>query len=116
MTAHHAAFPPSMSTIFTLPAPPDALVGRSDALARVREALVADARLTTITGPVGVGKTRLAIEAARLAVADGVVDAAHFCDSSERVRMCAALEARGDVLVVVDGIGDAIDEARATAG
>ncbi|MGS2619269.1 BTAD domain-containing putative transcriptional regulator [Micromonospora sp. LZ34] len=58
-----------------LPAPPDRpvgnlpaalteLVGRDEAVAEVRAAL-ADARLVTLTGPGGVGKTRLAIEAAR---------------------------------------------------
>ncbi|MFD5100369.1 BTAD domain-containing putative transcriptional regulator [Streptomyces albidochromogenes] len=46
-----------------LPAPVTALVGRDDAVARVCE-LAAGARLVTLTGPGGVGKTRLALEAA----------------------------------------------------
>ncbi|MEV8320674.1 BTAD domain-containing putative transcriptional regulator [Streptomyces sp. NPDC059900] len=46
-----------------LPAPVTALVGREDAVARVRK-LVGAARLVTLTGPGGVGKTRLALEAA----------------------------------------------------
>ncbi|MGW0548013.1 BTAD domain-containing putative transcriptional regulator [Streptomyces altiplanensis] len=57
-----------------LPAPVTGLVGRDDAVARVC-ALAAEARLVTLTGPGGVGKTRLALEAAaRLAgtFADGV--------------------------------------------
>ncbi|MEV6908185.1 BTAD domain-containing putative transcriptional regulator [Amycolatopsis sp. NPDC051071] len=47
------------------------LVGRTIAVKEVG-ALVTDTRLVTLTGPGGVGKTRLAIEAAsRLAMADG---------------------------------------------
>ncbi|MGW7085660.1 AfsR/SARP family transcriptional regulator [Streptomyces sp. NPDC054871] len=56
--------PPTPHTPRTnLPAPVTALVGRDDAVARVRE-LVGTARLVTLTGPGGVGKTRLALEAA----------------------------------------------------
>jgi predicted ATPase/DNA-binding winged helix-turn-helix (wHTH) protein len=44
------------------PRPLDELVGRSDDLARLRAALDAS-RLVTVTGPGGVGKTRLATEA-----------------------------------------------------
>ena len=47
------------------------LIGRTTAVKEVG-ALVTDARLVTLTGPGGVGKTRLAIEAAsKLAMADG---------------------------------------------
>ncbi|WP_371527648.1 winged helix-turn-helix domain-containing protein [Streptomyces sp. NBC_01283] len=46
-----------------LPTPVTALVGRDDAAARVRE-LVGTTRLVTLVGPGGVGKTRLALEAA----------------------------------------------------
>ncbi|MGI5490362.1 BTAD domain-containing putative transcriptional regulator [Microtetraspora malaysiensis] len=46
-----------------LPVPATALVGRSDSLAEVH-ALIAAGRLVTLTGPGGVGKTRLAVEAA----------------------------------------------------
>ncbi|TMR24625.1 AfsR/SARP family transcriptional regulator, partial [Nonomuraea zeae] len=61
-----------------LPAPLTALIGREDALDQVSR-LLNGARLVTLTGPGGVGKTRLAVEAAtRLShspagqVADGV--------------------------------------------
>ncbi|MFJ3922086.1 AfsR/SARP family transcriptional regulator [Streptomyces sp. NPDC090022] len=57
-----APAPPSRPRT-NLPAPVSALVGRQDATARVR-ALVEANRLVTLTGPGGVGKTRLALAAA----------------------------------------------------
>ncbi|CAN5819005.1 hypothetical protein BH23GEM9_BH23GEM9_15660 [soil metagenome] len=59
----------------TLPAPLTAFVGRDKALDAVAE-LVAGHRLVTLIGPGGSGKTRLAIEAGRIAAdrfEDGVV-------------------------------------------
>ncbi|HEY1174665.1 MAG TPA: BTAD domain-containing putative transcriptional regulator, partial [Phytomonospora sp.] len=47
-----------------LPAPVGALIGRDAALEAVRAGLTAS-RLVTLTGPGGVGKTRLAVEAGR---------------------------------------------------
>ncbi len=46
-----------------LPAPLTELVGRTSAVREVRS-LISEARLVTLTGPGGVGKTRLAMEAA----------------------------------------------------
>ncbi len=61
-----------------LPAPPNQLVGRRRELAAIGERLRANsARMLTLTGPGGVGKTRLALEAARTVEAD-FADGAHF--------------------------------------
>ncbi|MFI6518237.1 BTAD domain-containing putative transcriptional regulator [Spirillospora sp. NPDC050679] len=52
-----------------LPAQISELIGRDEALARV-QALLKSARLVTLTGPGGVGKTRLALETASRVAAD----------------------------------------------
>ena len=46
-----------------LAAQPTSFVGRDDELAELQRLLVGDARLVTLTGPGGIGKSRLAIEA-----------------------------------------------------
>ncbi|MDQ3692784.1 MAG: tetratricopeptide repeat protein [Chloroflexota bacterium] len=48
----------------TLPVPPTAILGRTRELADLRRRLEDGARLLTLTGPGGTGKTRLALEAA----------------------------------------------------
>src|SRR5262245_58160057 len=50
----------------SLPAPLTSFVGRTAEVAAVRQ-LLKTARLVTLTGPGGVGKTRLALEVARQA-------------------------------------------------
>ena len=60
-----ADFPPLKTLSATsLPALHHRLVGRADALSRLEELLSTDARLVTITGPGGAGKSRLALELA----------------------------------------------------
>jgi predicted ATPase/DNA-binding CsgD family transcriptional regulator len=66
-----------VSTRHSLPAPFSALIGRQQEVDTVCRRLQRDdVRLMTLTGPAGVGKTRLALEAARQALPefpDGVV-------------------------------------------
>jgi predicted ATPase/class 3 adenylate cyclase len=47
-----------------LPLPPEPLIGRKKELADVLRAILEGARIVTVTGPGGVGKTRLALEVA----------------------------------------------------
>jgi predicted ATPase/DNA-binding CsgD family transcriptional regulator len=84
-----------------LPAPATSFVGRRDELAGARD-LIAGYRLTTLTGPGGVGKTRLALEIAA-AVAPAFPDGAWLVELAD-------LRDPGDVaeaLVAALGIGGA---------
>jgi predicted ATPase/DNA-binding CsgD family transcriptional regulator len=64
----------------SLPAQPGPLIGRASELAFVGNRLAqGDARLVTLTGPAGTGKTRLALEVASQ-VADRFVDGTFFVD------------------------------------
>ena len=77
-TARHPEAPPGLRPA-RLPVPPTAMIGRDSD----REALVArlrgDARLVTVTGPGGVGKTRLALDVAA-ALANGTAEGVWFVD------------------------------------
>jgi len=61
--------PPTDSALPPLPTPLTSFVGRDQELAGVRQSL-ARTRLLTLTGVGGIGKTRLALEAARQAEGD----------------------------------------------
>src|SRR5207244_52198 len=69
-----AAFPPLRtleSRRTNLPIQPTALIGREKELAAIHDILRrADVRLLTLTGPGGIGKTRLALQAAAEALSD----------------------------------------------
>ncbi len=109
-----APVPPPRRRRGILPAPSTSFVDREEALAQVR-ALVREHRVVTLTGPPGVGKSRLALEVAR-SVEDDFVDGAWFVDlaraggDDDVVRLVAhAVDVRGtDPLArVVDRLRDA---------
>jgi predicted ATPase/transcriptional regulator with XRE-family HTH domain len=63
--AHRLAWSLSPRRLTNLPLPPAPLIGRERDLASIRQRLLgANTRLLTLIGPPGVGKTRLAIQAA----------------------------------------------------
>ncbi len=96
-----------------LPIPPNRTIGRDGDVVAVGQRLRAGSvRLLTLTGPGGVGKTRLAVEAAR-AVAEDFADGAHFVS-------LAALDRPEDVpgaivkaLRIIMLSGEAADQAAA---
>ena len=73
-----AAAPPVVERPHGLPAPVDELIGREREHAELRH-LLATTRLVTLTGPGGVGKTRLALAVAH-DVAPGFPDGAYFAN------------------------------------
>ncbi len=117
-----------------LPAPSTSFVGREDELAQV-SGLLHEHRLVTLSGPPGVGKSRLAVETARSLeheCPDGIwlVDFARAGSSDDAVRLLAhAAEVRGSdplarvtsrlrdavALVVLDACEHVLEEARRIA-
>ena len=89
--------PATSATTTNLPAPATSFVGRERDLAQVR-ALLAEARLVTLVGPGGVGKTRLAAElAVGWQAPDGtwLAELAGITDPAEvPAAVCAALGLR----------------------
>ncbi|MFD4629805.1 BTAD domain-containing putative transcriptional regulator [Streptomyces sp. NPDC058284] len=119
-----------------VPAQLTRLIGRADELTRIG-ALLTEARLVTLTGPGGAGKTRLAIEAARalpdvcfvelapLADASGVTyailtalgvrDGFHSQGGDATERLLTALHGR-ELLLVLDNCEHLVDEAARVTG
>ena len=119
---------PALRTLSSahLPVPPSSFVGRERELADVLARVEGGARLLTLTGPGGSGKTRLAIEAARALEPEyeggafwaglaAVRDPAHVADE-----LAASLGARDGLaahiggrrlLVVVDNFEQVVDAA-----
>ena len=78
-----AALSPGSGGSYGLPPSPNQLIGRADDVQAIgRRLRVGGVRLLTLTGPGGVGKTRLALEAARAA-------GAHFADGAYFVPLAA---------------------------
>jgi predicted ATPase/DNA-binding SARP family transcriptional activator len=92
-----------------LPAALTSFVGREEELGRVLE-LLGRQRLVTLTGPGGVGKTRLAVEAARRLSGDGLSP-----DGTWLVELAGLRDYRLIPLVVLDVLGVAEERPRLDA-
>ncbi|RVX44761.1 putative ATPase [Nonomuraea polychroma] len=100
-----------------LPAPLSRLIGREEAVAEVRALLRAN-RLVTLTGPGGVGKTRLALAAAeesRGCAADGDVWLVELAALRPHAGVVEVAEAIGGVLGLRDDVAGSMVDRLATA-
>ncbi|WP_344297345.1 ATP-binding protein [Sinomonas flava] len=89
----------SVSTLVPLPRPASALVGRESDLAGLVGLLTGpDARLVTLTGPGGVGKTRLALAAAAAC-------AASFPEGAAFVQLAGCRDTQAAGLAVATAVG-----------
>jgi TIR domain/NB-ARC domain len=98
-----AADPLPESTVVHLPTPLTSFIGRERELAEVTT-LLQTARLLTLTGPGGTGKTRFSIAAARR-VADQFPDGVWFVDLSGVTDPAGVLPAVAQVLAVRESEG-----------
>jgi predicted ATPase/DNA-binding SARP family transcriptional activator len=87
-----------------LPAPATGLVGRAEEVATVIERLRSGARIVTLTGPGGVGKTRISVQAAH-EYATLCPDGVWFVDLASITEPRLVPQAMGEALGV-DAIGD----------
>ncbi len=107
----HQAWWPLTQVANNLPQPLNTFVGRQEELRALHERL-AGARLVTVTGTGGLGKTRLALQAAARAMAD-------FADGAWLVELAAVAEGEGVVQAVASALrvkevpGQALAEALA---
>ena len=91
-----------------LPRPATALLGRGPGIAAVKGIFAAEARLVTLVGPGGVGKTRLAIAAAS-ELGDANEDGAVFVDLAGLTTATLVPSALAAAVGVDDRGGDLID-------
>ncbi|MCA1702524.1 MAG: hypothetical protein LC808_04355 [Actinobacteria bacterium] len=92
----------------SLPRPITSFIGRDDDLSRLATRL-GDARLVTLWGPGGVGKTRLALEVAA-AVAPRYGDGVRFCDLSTIRRSGEVARTVATVVKLDERAGRPLDE------
>jgi len=77
-----------------VPIPPEPLLGRDEAVAALADLLIGGARLITLTGPGGVGKTRLGLATARAVAthfADGAVCFVPLAPLRDHGLVCSAI-------------------------
>jgi predicted ATPase/DNA-binding SARP family transcriptional activator len=115
----------------TLPAPVSSFVGRAPELNQLTELVLrSGVRLVTLTGPGGIGKTRLALQAASQ-LAGGYEHGVYFCDLAPLSdpglvldSISSALDARGDpqehvgdkrMLLVLDNFEHVLESAPGVA-
>jgi predicted ATPase len=107
----HDAPAPAAARGSALPRPPNRTIGRAREVAAVAQRLRAEqVRLLTLTGPGGVGKTRLALEAARAVAAD-FADGAHFVSLAAVKRPQDVPAAIRDALAIIPLAGESPAEA-----
>ncbi len=130
---------PSVRPSSLLAAPRVPLIGRAEDVAAIGRWIDEGARVVTITGPSGIGKTRVALEIARardeasaasVVELSDVADIAGLCDAVGRAlglgdeegagdpvgRIGRTLATRGEGLVVLDGFDRLAAHAEATLG
>src|SRR4029079_44548 len=92
---HDPVLAPPAAARARLPLPAGRFIGRRGELAEAEELLQGGARLVTVTGPPGVGKTRFALELANDLAAeyDDGVDFVSFTHVHDVFGICAALGA-----------------------
>ncbi|MEM7246679.1 MAG: tetratricopeptide repeat protein [Acidobacteriota bacterium] len=92
-----------------LPAEPDEFVGREQELAELTRRFDSGARLLSILGPGGMGKTRLALRHAWRSF-DQHPEGTWFCDLSETTTREEVLHVVANVLSVPPGNGDPVEQ------
>jgi non-specific serine/threonine protein kinase len=103
---HQVSIAPSVGPVHNLPAPLSAFIGRAPEVAAVADLLRRDeVRLVTLTGPGGIGKTRLATRAAAV-VTDGFPDGVWLVNLAPISNTALVAPAIAQVL----GVREAADE------
>jgi predicted ATPase/DNA-binding SARP family transcriptional activator len=103
--------PETAAGVHRLPVPPNRTIGRDQDVVAIDERLrVGSVRLLTLTGPGGVGKTRLAVEAARAVQAD-FADGACFVSLAALSRPEDVPAAIVEALAIVVLSGESADRA-----